>query len=611
MATIKSLIPARVDLKSLFLGDKKEKVIYNPKGLTPSQELEFAMQYYLSAEVEDWDGARTSDISNKVEKLQKNIEANPYLKPVINKYTEVSSSYKSDFYDLYGKFLSNSLQSFHGVSLNDIWLIDINLNENFLDEIINNIKKYEPDLIGQLFLYDKILKGAINDSHLLLAQGVSIVGDSGTINRIGTTNTGYIQGNVGMGRTPFNTLDMKILENNTSFVDFILRPWMVAVSHASLKEANLKTNITVYALSRRSGYNEAGFIPRKIFNYYGCVPIDIDNMEYNYTADTAPTLRSVKFAFNRYEMYSDLPKFEEYGRYKIREIHPHKIYPQKNSGLGDVLQNKDYDVTTRGSITDSLLESTLSPKILATKPTWKNDTRSPLDKFLGTMKDTAMGYAEQGIGMAQTAVNNTLGAVEGTTLSWVVKGEQAIAKPLNTAVEGLNVAVTSTLEKLNPSGRNDDATHHVENSVGRSLGNASYTNTNITIPQNDTPNISTVGVDPNLPYKPVFTDAKDAIGINGVKPDALLSYIVRPNPPINDVRHGEIIVGGKSINQNDRPDGLHDLQNILPNPDSNDRLTGKEQVGNIKSNPTKVTQPSKTIKFVYIATPANDVLRSK
>ena len=142
------------------MGDKKEKVIYNPKGLTPSQELEFAMQYYLSAEVEDWDGARTSDISNKVEKLQKNIEANPYLKPVINKYTEVSSSYKSDFYDLYGKFLSNSLQSFHGVSLTDIWLIDINHNENFLDEIINNIKKYEPDLIGQLFLYDKILKGS-------------------------------------------------------------------------------------------------------------------------------------------------------------------------------------------------------------------------------------------------------------------------------------------------------------------------------------------------------------------------------------------------------------------------------------------------------------------
>lgn len=601
--TIRSIIPASLNIADIF--KKETPVIYNPtRTLTPSQELEILSQAKRKALVEDWDGAKTSDISDKTRALQTEIDANPYIKPVINKYTE---SFKpKDFYNLYGKFLSHSLQSFHGLSLNDIWLIDINLDSNFLGEIFQVIMTYEPELRGGMAKISEILAGATtNKSHLLLAQGVSVVGDSGTINRVGTTNTGYIQGNVGAGRTPFNTLDLKILENNTSFVDFILRPWMVAVSHASLKESKLKTDITVYALSRQNGFGNAGFIPRKIFNYYDCVPIDVDNMEYNYTGDTAPTLRSVKFAFNRYEMKHNLPEFE-----KIVTNPVDRIYPQKTTGLGDVLQNKDYDVVRVAKpLTDDLRNTTLGAKVLATKPV--NSSGGVFDKFNDMVTSKLNGYARQGVGMAQTAINNTLNAVENTTVSWLVKGEQIVAKPLNTAVEGLNVAVTGALEKLSPNGRNDDTTGHAQNGIGRELGNPSYTNTNIVISKNDTANVSTVGFDPNNPYKPVFTDAKDAVGIDGVKPNAPLSYIAKPNPPIDDARHGGILVGGISVDKNDTPTGLQDLQNLLPNPSDNDHLIGKEAVGNIVPNPSKDSAPSKTIKFIYISTPTDDVLRSK
>ena len=600
--TIRSIIPASLNIADIF--KKETPVIYNPtRTLTPSQELEILSQAKRKALVEDWDGAKTSDISDKTRALQAEIDANPYVKPIINPYEDLGTP--TNFYNLYGTFLSNSLQSFHGISLNDIWLIDIDFNgkNKLLDNIWEVIVNYESELMGSVMNMPDILTGATNNSHLLLAQGVSVVGDSGTINRVGTTNTGYIQGNVGAGRTPFNTLDLKILENNTSFVDFILRPWMVAVSHASLKESKLKTDITIYALSRQNGFGNSGFIPRKIFNYYDCVPIDVDNMEYNYTGDTAPTLRTVKFAFNRYNINNDLPKFDEYISQNVDEVFP-------KPGLGFISQDQNSDVVRVSKpLTDDLRNTTLGAKVLATKPV--NSSGGVFDKFNDMVTSKLNGYARQGVGMAQTAINNTLNAVENTTVSWLVKGEQIVAKPLNTAVEGLNVAVTGALEKLSPNGRNDDTTGHAQNGIGRELGNPSYTNTNIVIPKNDTANVSTVGFDPNNPYKPVFTDAKDAVGIDGVKPNAPLSYIAKPNPPIDDARHGGILVGGISVDKNDTPTGLQDLQNLLPNPPDNDHLIGKEQVGNIVPNPFKDSEPSKTIKFIYISTPTDDVLRGK
>ena len=614
--TIRSLIPANLNIANLL--KKETPVQYTPNdlfkdtGFTPILDMEADRGLDSFPQFQETPNNVPVKVNPdwvKYEQRAQNQNQNMDLKSAITPFNPA-------FYNLYNQFLTTTLNKFSGISLNDIWLIDIDFQD-----VCANVSKVLNAYEKGLFIYDlkEMNKYSFNGKHLLLAQGVSVVGDSGTLNRVGTTNTGYIQGVVGMGRTPFNTLDVKILENNTSFVDYVLRPWMVAVSHASLKESKLKANITMIALTRIGGNGGTGgfgktatgngFVPRKIFTYSDCVPMDVDNMEYNYTQDTSPTLRTVKFGFKTYTM--DTIKNGEGTLFE-------SIMRTENQ-LGDITgrfltrTNNETDmvrtINYADAIMNGLAETTLSPAGVIKGPT-KNKA-GIMDKFTAMLDSKLKGYETQAIGMVQTAINNTLGAVDGTTLSWIVKGEQTVTKPLNTAIEGLNVAVTSTLEKLNPNGRNDDATHHVQNGVGRELGNPSYTNTNIATPKNDTPNISTVGSDPNLPYKPVFTDSKDAIGINGIKPNALLSYIVRPNPPINDVRHGEIIVGGKSIDQNDRPDGLHDLQNILPNPDSNDHLTGKEQVGNVKPNPTKVTEPSKTIKFVYIPTPANDVLRSK
>lgn len=139
----------------------------------------------------------------------------------------------------------------------------------------------------------------------MLANSIKIIGESIKLNRVGSANSeGYLRGLVSQGREDFGYLDIAFIETNSSFVDLVVRPWLISVTKESLiarKENTKRVNIicTMYGLAGR----DKPAIPRKKFIFFNSFPQSIDSEEYNFT-DSDINLRKTSFAFTHYAMVS-------------------------------------------------------------------------------------------------------------------------------------------------------------------------------------------------------------------------------------------------------------------------------------------------------------------
>jgi hypothetical protein len=138
----------------------------------------------------------------------------------------------------------------------------------------------------------------------MFVQAVSIPGESNQINPEGLQVNGFIRSNVGGGRDTFPVLSMVFLETNVSFVDMVIRPWVIATSHLGMiarKGAdNYRCNISVYKLGV---YNRSTppFVLQK-FTFFGACPISVSGEEYNYTQTSSPINRETSFTYHYYNV---------------------------------------------------------------------------------------------------------------------------------------------------------------------------------------------------------------------------------------------------------------------------------------------------------------------
>ena len=488
--------------------------------------------------------------------------ANQVDRPVGSLLTpEVIASRKStitsvEWTNIHNRFLTNFLNGVHGIPLNTLWAVTIDTGDPvFSTGLLNYVQTILKDNEQWSLNYDNMNQAnfAVMDTYngMLVAQGIKVVGDSVEIDRIGTKNTGYIQGLIGNGRTPFPTLDMEILENNTSFVDYVLRPWMVAISHKSLKDYNLKRDISVYILSRAGSLIPN--IPRKIITYRNCCPIDIDTMEINYTADTAAKLRQVKFAFSHYEIGDMTPAFVSLIKEKL--VKNIQEYPKSNN-------------------------------------------QSKLSQMVGGMVDKLTGKAIDLVeGTAQRIITNTVGTIEDKFTNIIIKGKQIIRSPVEKAIGDINDAVQKAVGKdygdnsIKLNSYHEVTTNTDDILAKRSLSYIVRSNEGGSIDVNkkiaieDVPDHKTIPSNivnnlVDIPIQPVTISAKITNSDDTVLMTTPLKYKVVPNPPIDDARRGGIIVGGLNIEQNDHITDTLNSANILP-------------------NSPKTEVPSKTIKFIY------------
>ena len=125
-------------------------------------------------------------------------------------------------------------------------------------------------------------------------------------------NRGFVQGSILENRDAFsgNNLTLRFRETNTSFTDMIMRPWVILGAHKGFvfrgpvgSKESIKTNITIMQYSRT--YQNVSQIPRKVWQYYDCVPLSVDNRSLSYEGESYEAY-GVPFLYNYYTVSDNL-----------------------------------------------------------------------------------------------------------------------------------------------------------------------------------------------------------------------------------------------------------------------------------------------------------------
>lgn len=147
---------------------------------------------------------------------------------------------------------------------------------------------------------------SIGGQACLFAQGFTAPGESVGTERqssvLGGPTGGLLAGIVSTSRVQYNLLDLAILETNSSFLDFVLRPWIALVGHYGLgtrssgSVQNVKIGITGVLFDK----NNKNAV-RKVYRFTGCAPVNMEAVDYAYgNADSR--VDRVQFTFNTFSI---------------------------------------------------------------------------------------------------------------------------------------------------------------------------------------------------------------------------------------------------------------------------------------------------------------------
>lgn len=152
----------------------------------------------------------------------------------------------------------------------------------------------------------------------LFAQGVNIPNEEFGVDYINIENNrGFTPAPIVTQRNNPGQLSIDFLETNTSFTDFVIRPWVIAGSHfgfvarnpkdASEKIKDVKTTVTVLQYSRT--IQSVSMIPRKIWNFYNCAPIAVSDQSMTYDQEAFQSGRSyhsTRWVYSHYTVENNL-----------------------------------------------------------------------------------------------------------------------------------------------------------------------------------------------------------------------------------------------------------------------------------------------------------------
>lgn len=114
-----------------------------------------------------------------------------------------------------------------------------------------------------------------------------------------SNNRGYLPGILGGRRStepPSLVIDFR--ETNTSFIDFVIRPWTILASHYGMvarpgdtgekrDDKNIKCNIQIFQYTRT--LRAISMVPRKIWTFYNCVPYNVQEETLEYESERLDT----------------------------------------------------------------------------------------------------------------------------------------------------------------------------------------------------------------------------------------------------------------------------------------------------------------------------------
>ena len=137
----------------------------------------------------------------------------------------------------------------------------------------------------------------------LFAQSVTLPSETMKTTTANVDNArGFLPGILSDGRTPASTLNISFLETNTSFSDFIIRPWVIAAEHfgfvarendTTTKRDSRNVKSTVYVLQYTRTFQNVSMIPRKVWTFFNCAPTSVSTKTLGYEEpNSAPTIQT-------------------------------------------------------------------------------------------------------------------------------------------------------------------------------------------------------------------------------------------------------------------------------------------------------------------------------
>lgn len=124
-------------------------------------------------------------------------------------------------------------------------------------------------------------------------------------------NRGFINGLVSNGRSNFDSgLTINFMETNTSFVDFVIRPWVILAEHYGYvarppSEIDKEVGTTITILQYTRSYQKLSMIPRKIWTFYNCFPKSVGARELVYEGENLDTF-PVTWSYSNYAVQNTL-----------------------------------------------------------------------------------------------------------------------------------------------------------------------------------------------------------------------------------------------------------------------------------------------------------------
>lgn len=214
---------------------------------------------------------------------------------------------------LFQQFLSDPSTS---IPVNSNFIISIDSFPNGLKAFTDEqISQFEPNkwtvtntgakLTGQL-------EGQTYNKKCFFANGITLPNESLGSKRVGLAEEfgdlagGIMSGVVSTARASKGPLRVTFLETTDSFIDTVLRPWVVAVSHYGLfarnqnSNYNIKTNVTVAMYNSRANTRE---VLRKVYTFFDCAPTSFDAETLTWGRADTKTV-ATEWAYNYYTIKS-------------------------------------------------------------------------------------------------------------------------------------------------------------------------------------------------------------------------------------------------------------------------------------------------------------------
>lgn len=198
------------------------------------------------------------------------------------------------------------------IALASQWMVTINFDNvnSLFDNLQTVIKRREQsEWKFNQSVISTLLDGGLQHSSenmmgCVFARQIQLPGESIDASNQGLDYAGFLPPATSNTRGKYEPLSITMLETNASFLDFIIRPWIIMVGYNGLvarspdSNKNVKASsidVTMYA---KTGYGNPMGI-RKIYRFYNAAPIGIGGETYSYNEEGL-RYSDVKFVYDKY-----------------------------------------------------------------------------------------------------------------------------------------------------------------------------------------------------------------------------------------------------------------------------------------------------------------------